>query len=410
MTRFENEEWIVSPRSSLNVFETDFGRMAVAICYDVEFPEIARGRRATGRDLLVVPSCTDERQGFCGCATAPRRARSRTRCTSSSRATVGSLPMVPAVSLNYGQAGDPTRRAISSSRATASSPRAPSIPEMMIVGVLNLDELRDSRERGTVLPSARQSDDRRGARRPPRGQAVSPGPERVFHLRNPTPADFAAMIGSLRQGLSRKPSRGRRLSSRAISWSSPRGSSSSRRSTPGGSSAWRRRSSCAGTTTTSTPTGGSGPMAVSSPTTIPRRDGRSTARRSWPTRRCSGAVSASGSTRRGAPWCAGCGLLRIRAGARLRGYHRHAAQLSPKAYVEKVVAGELRDPTLSFQLREGFEVVAVVPSYLRNDSESLGHAVVIEWLNPDLADPADAARHAEHLLVRPPGRPNRDAG
>jgi GNAT superfamily N-acetyltransferase len=104
------------------------------------------------------------------------------------------------------------------------------------------------------------------------------------------------------------------------------------------------------------------------------------------------------------------GLKRIRAGARLRGYHRHAAKLSPAAYVEKVVAGELRDPTLSFQLREGFEVVAVVPSYLRNDPESLGHAVVIEWLNPDLADREEAARHAEHLVVRPPGRPGGDAG
>jgi GNAT superfamily N-acetyltransferase len=78
------------------------------------------------------------------------------------------------------------------------------------------------------------------------------------------------------------------------------------------------------------------------------------------------------------------GLRRIRAGARLRGYHRHAARLTPEQYVERVVAGELRDPTLSFQLREGFRVLAVVPSYLANDPESLGYAVVIEWLKPDL--------------------------
>jgi len=79
------------------------------------------------------------------------------------------------------------------------------------------------------------------------------------------------------------------------------------------------------------------------------------------------------------------GLRRIRAGARLRGYHRHAARLTPQQYVDRVVAGELRDPTLSFQLREGFRVLALVPSYLPNDPESLGHAVIIEWLNPDLA-------------------------
>lgn len=82
------------------------------------------------------------------------------------------------------------------------------------------------------------------------------------------------------------------------------------------------------------------------------------------------------------------GLRRIRAGARLRGYHRHAARLTPEQYVERVVAGELRDPTLTFQLREGFRVLALVPSYLPNDPESLGHAVIIEWLNPDLEEPA----------------------
>jgi GNAT superfamily N-acetyltransferase len=85
------------------------------------------------------------------------------------------------------------------------------------------------------------------------------------------------------------------------------------------------------------------------------------------------------------------GLRRIRAGARLRGYHRHARKLSPEAYVEGVVAGRLKDPTLSFQLREGFDVVAVVRGYLHNDPESLGYAAVIEWLNPDVARPADSA-------------------
>lgn len=85
------------------------------------------------------------------------------------------------------------------------------------------------------------------------------------------------------------------------------------------------------------------------------------------------------------------GLRRIRAGARLRGYHRHASRLTPEQYAQAVVRGELRDPTLSFQLREGFDVVAVVHSYLHDDPESLGYAAVIEWLNPDLARPEDSA-------------------
>jgi GNAT superfamily N-acetyltransferase len=43
------------------------------------------------------------------------------------------------------------------------------------------------------------------------------------------------------------------------------------------------------------------------------------------------------------------GLRRIRAGARLRGYHRVADTMTAVEYVRRVERGELRDPTLSFQ-------------------------------------------------------------
>ena len=76
------------------------------------------------------------------------------------------------------------------------------------------------------------------------------------------------------------------------------------------------------------------------------------------------------------------GLRRIRAGARLRGYHAHADRLTAEEYVARVVRGEIHDPTLSFQLKRGFKVIAVVSGYLRHDPESLGHAAVIEWINP----------------------------
>ncbi len=93
-------------------------------------------------------------------------------------------------------------------------------------------------------------------------------------------------------------------------------------------------------------------------------------------------------------------LLRIRAGARLRGYHRFADAMPPNEYVARVVSGRIVGPTLSFQLREGFRVIAVVPDYLRHDPESLGYAAVIEWLRH--AD-APTARTAPSVppLVRP---------
>jgi len=87
-------------------------------------------------------------------------------------------------------------------------------------------------------------------------------------------------------------------------------------------------------------------------------------------------------------------LLRIRAGARLRGYGNVAGRERAEAYVAAVVEGREHDPTLSFQLREGFHVLAVVPHYLSDDPESLGYAAVIEWLNPELI-------RNEHIAERP---------
>ena len=75
-------------------------------------------------------------------------------------------------------------------------------------------------------------------------------------------------------------------------------------------------------------------------------------------------------------------LLRIRAGARLQGYHLYSHELTAEQYVEAVIADEITDPTLTFQLRRGFSVLGVVSGYLRHDPKSLGYAAVIEWVNP----------------------------
>ena len=56
--------------------------------------------------------------------------------------------------------------------------------------------------------------------------------------------------------------------------------------------------------------------------------------------------------------------------------------MSADEYIEKVIAGELYDPTLSFQLQNGFEARGAIPNYL--DDPSVGNnAVLIVWENPD---------------------------
>lgn len=151
MTRFEKEEWDVSPEDDLAVFETSFGRIAVAICYDVEFPEITRAAARKGADILVVPSCTDDRQGYlrvryCGHA---RAIENQIYVVQSS--TVGSLPSVPAVFLNYGQACILTPSDFPFARDGILAEGQPNL-ETMVIAELNLNSIRQSRETGTVLP------------------------------------------------------------------------------------------------------------------------------------------------------------------------------------------------------------------------------------------------------------------
>ena len=82
-------------------------------------------------------------------------------------------------------------------------------------------------------------------------------------------------------------------------------------------------------------------------------------------------------------------LRRIRAGARLRNYGKYQSQMSPEDYVLRVICGELSDPTLSFQIKQGFRVLGVARDYLHGDDESCGHAAVIEWVNHQVASRKD---------------------
>lgn len=151
LTRFESEEWFVSPGSRLRIFKTDLGVLAITICYDVEFPELARAAARAGAEILLVPSCTDDRQGYLRvryCAQA-RAVESQLLVLLSS--TVGSIPVVPAVSLNYGQAAILTPSDFSFSRDGILAEGIPN-QESMVIGDLNLSLIREARSSGTVLP------------------------------------------------------------------------------------------------------------------------------------------------------------------------------------------------------------------------------------------------------------------
>ncbi len=83
--------------------------------------------------------------------------------------------------------------------------------------------------------------------------------------------------------------------------------------------------------------------------------------------------------------CRHLNLRRILAGGRLAGYSAFADTCTPETYVERVRSGELQDPVLTFQLREGFTVRGILQNYV-TDPMSRNYASLIEWLNADYVE------------------------
>jgi len=149
ITPTEVKEWNMAAGDKLQVFDTEKGRIAILICYDMEFPELVRMARARGADVLFCPSCTDDRHGF-----------HRVRYTCHARTienqvyvvvagTVGSLPTVDFMRMNFGQAAVLTPNDV---------PFPPSgilaqgeiNDDMIITADLDLDLLYQVRESGSV--------------------------------------------------------------------------------------------------------------------------------------------------------------------------------------------------------------------------------------------------------------------
>ena len=77
--------------------------------------------------------------------------------------------------------------------------------------------------------------------------------------------------------------------------------------------------------------------------------------------------------------CRDLGLRGIIAGGVLPGYADHKQSMTASTYVKKVAAGELYDPTLSFQIKNGFEVRGVLENYMEDPTVD-SWASLIVWL------------------------------
>jgi predicted amidohydrolase len=95
MTRFEAERWSIEAGEAIGI----------DVCYDGEFPMIARKQVEAGATLIVVPSCTDTRAGYYRVRVGAQARALENQCYVVQASTVGSAPWSEAVDENVGAAG-----------------------------------------------------------------------------------------------------------------------------------------------------------------------------------------------------------------------------------------------------------------------------------------------------------------
>ncbi|GAB6139749.1 carbon-nitrogen hydrolase family protein [Methylosoma difficile] len=105
MTRFENEHWFIQAGDELKTFATEYGTIAINICYDSEFPLLARQQVAAGANLILVPSCTDTVAGYHRVKIGCQARALENQCYVVQSPLVGLAPWSEAVDVNVGAAG-----------------------------------------------------------------------------------------------------------------------------------------------------------------------------------------------------------------------------------------------------------------------------------------------------------------
>jgi predicted amidohydrolase len=102
MTRFEAEQWGVTPGTPPAVFTTPWGRIGIAICYDLEFPNLVRAQTEAGAWLILAPSCTDSIAGFNRVRLSARARALENQVFVAVSSTVGLAPGLGSLDENHG--------------------------------------------------------------------------------------------------------------------------------------------------------------------------------------------------------------------------------------------------------------------------------------------------------------------
>jgi len=149
VTPDESKQWGLRGGNSVNVFETDCGRIGILICYDVEFPELSRLLAEQGMNILFVPFLTDTQNGYSRVRYCARARAIENECYVAIAGSVGNLPKVENMDIQFAQAVVFTPCDFSFPTTGIKAEATPNT-EMILVADVDLDLLRELHTFGAV--------------------------------------------------------------------------------------------------------------------------------------------------------------------------------------------------------------------------------------------------------------------
>lgn len=151
ITPWETGTWGIAGGDSLAVIETPKAALGVLICYDVEFPEAVRALADAGVEVLLVPYCTDNRQGWLRVTKCAAARAVECQIYVATAGIVGRLDGVPGMNIHFGRAAVYTPSDFGFARDGIEA-ESEANAEALLIADLDLAALRRSRAAGTVTP------------------------------------------------------------------------------------------------------------------------------------------------------------------------------------------------------------------------------------------------------------------
>ena len=141
--------WNIKGGDSIDAIPTDCGPIGVLICYDSEFPELARRLVDEGARIIFVPFCTDSRQGYMRVRYCAQARCIENQCFTVLSGNVGNLPNVANMDIQYAQSCILTPCDFPFARDGIAAEASENV-ETLTISDVNLADLSWARAEGTV--------------------------------------------------------------------------------------------------------------------------------------------------------------------------------------------------------------------------------------------------------------------